>query len=136
MKLSGLIIGCLATLGAASPIDLDSVETEALAANTSKSWAGADNYFLIGLSDNEQDSYIANLSSYGAKVVRIWVNSQTKGCQKGSSIVTDIPDLETTLRQYNDTVLDAIDKVLVKFVKHGLKAVISPHDANALQSKK
>jgi mannan endo-1,4-beta-mannosidase len=124
MKAFFLVLSALA-LGAAA---LPSAEVQPRA--TSKSWAGSNSYFLIGLSDTEQNTWIANMASYGAKVVRIWVNAQEKGsCQKGSTIATPIPDLESTIGKYDDTVLDAIDKVLVKFVAHGLKALISPHDA-------
>lgn len=99
---------------------------------SSPSWAGTNLYYLQGLSDSDQDAYISKLSSYNTKVVRLWVNGQSKGCQKGSNIVQDIPQLETTLGQYNDVTLDAVDKVLVKLVAKNIKAVISPHDANSL----
>lgn len=98
----------------------------------SGSWAGTNLYYLQGLSDSDQDAYINKLSSYNTKVVRLWLNGQSKGCQKGSNIVQDIPQLETTLGQYNDVTLDAVDKVLVKLVAKNIKAVISPHDANSL----
>ena len=98
----------------------------------SGSWAGTNLYYLQGLSDSDQDAYINKLSSYNTKVVRLWVNGQNQGCQKGSSIVHDIPQLETTLGQYNDVTLDALDKVLVKLAAKCIKAVISPHDANSL----
>lgn len=98
----------------------------------SPSWAGTNLYYLQGLSDSDQDAYISKLSSYNTKVVRLWVNGQSKGCQKGSNIVQDVPQLETTLGQYNDVTLDAVDKVLVKLVAKNIKAVISPHDANSL----
>ena len=54
------------------------------------------------------------------------------GCDKGSKIATNIPDLEEdSIGQYDDTVLKALDKVLAKLVAKGLKAIISPHDGNA-----
>lgn len=98
----------------------------------SGSWAGTNLYFLQGLSDADQDAYISKLSSYNTKVVRLWVNKQTAGCQKGSNIANDIPALETTLGQYNQVTLDALDKVLVKLVAKHIKTIISPHDANSL----
>ena len=101
-------------------------------AHGSGSWAGTNLYFIQGLSDSDQDAYISKLASYNTKVVRVWVNGQSKGCVKGSNIVQDIPALETTLGQYNDVTLDALDKVLVKLAAKNIKAVISPHDANSL----
>lgn len=98
----------------------------------SGSWTGTNLYFLQGLSDADQDAYISKLQSYNTKVVRLWVNGQTKGCQKGSNIVRDIPQLETTLGQYNKVTLDELDKVLVKLAAKNIKAIISPHDSNSL----
>lgn len=96
------------------------------------SWAGTNLYYLQGMSDSDQDAYINKLSEYNTKVVRLWVNGQSKGCQKGSSIVRDIPQLETTLGQYNTVTLDELDKVLVKLVAKNIKTIISPHDSNSL----
>lgn len=97
------------------------------------SWMGANLYYLQGLSDTDQDAYIDAMSQDGAKVIRIWVNGQTKGsCVKGSPIAVTVPQLETTLGVYNNATLDALDKVILKLSKKQIKALISPHDANAL----
>lgn len=99
----------------------------------SNSFAGSNLYFLQGLSPENQDIYINKLASYGAKVVRVWVNSQPgSGCQKGSWMANAVPQLENQLGKYNIATLDALDKVLFKLQKAGLKAIISPHDANKL----
>ena len=46
--------------------------------------------------------------------------------------MTSVPDLEpNSIGTYDDTVLDALDKVLAKLVSKGIKAIISPHDGNA-----
>jgi mannan endo-1,4-beta-mannosidase len=100
----------------------------------SNSWAGSNLYFLQGLSDADQTTYIENLASYGAKVVRVWVKNLPGGnaCVKGSYIANAVPALETTLGVYNNATLDALDKVLYKLQQNGLKALISPHDANTI----
>lgn len=98
----------------------------------SVSWTGTNLYYLQGMSDADQDAYINKLSEFNTKVVRLWVNGQTAGCQKGSNIVRNIPQLETTLGQYNQVTLDELDKVLVKLVAKNMKAIISPHDSNSL----
>ncbi|KAI1424971.1 glycoside hydrolase [Xylaria sp. FL1777] len=106
-----------------------SIDTLSSRAN-SPSWAGSNNYFLIGLSDSKQDEWINNIASDGAKIVRLWVNGQTAGsCQKGSTISTTLYPLESTIGVYNDTVLDAVDSVLVKLAAKNIKAIVSPHDA-------
>ncbi|KAI1347141.1 glycoside hydrolase [Xylaria sp. FL0043] len=102
----------------------------ATAAANSPSWAGSNLYFLIGLSDSQQDEWITNIASDGAKVVRLWVNGQSAGsCQKGSTVATTIQELESSIGNYNDAVLDAVDSVLVKLSAKGIKAIVSPHDA-------
>lgn len=125
-----LIFLSLFALYAASVISATVLPTR----STSKSWAGTNLYFLQGLSDADQDSYIGNLQSYRTKVVRIWVNSQPSAgtCVKGSVIKTSVPELETTIGEYNDETLDAVDRVIGKLCKAGIKVVISPHDANLL----
>lgn len=102
------------------------------ARQSSPSWAGTNLYYLQGLSDSDQDAYIEKLKEYNTKVIRLWVNSQTTGCQKGSNIVRDIPHLETTIGEYNDVTLDELDKVMVKLVANDIKTIISPHDSNSL----
>ncbi|RKU49363.1 hypothetical protein DL546_001301 [Coniochaeta pulveracea] len=99
----------------------------------SHSWAGSNLYFLQGLSDADQTAYINTLASDGAKVLRLWVNAQKSGaCDKQSKIVNSVPALETTIGRYNNATLDALDKVLVKMAAKGIKALISPHDANMI----
>lgn len=105
----------------------------ALQERNSPSWAGTNLYYLHGLSDQQQDAYIADLVKYNAKVIRLWVNGLSNGaCQKGSKIVRDIPPLESQLGVYNNASLNELDKVLVKLQKNNIKAIISPHDANSL----
>lgn len=99
---------------------------------SSPSWAGTNLYYLQGLSDADQDAYIRKLSEYNTKVVRLWVNGQSRGCQKGSNVVRDIPPLETTIGQYNKVTLDELDKVMVKLAARNIKTIISPHDSNSL----
>ncbi|KAI0379660.1 glycoside hydrolase family 5 protein [Hypomontagnella monticulosa] len=95
---------------------------------------GTNLYFLPGMSDQDQDTYINDLAQYGAKVVRVWVNQQSGGghCEKGSKLSVSVPPLETTLGKFNNQTLDAVDKVVNKLSKKGIKAIISPHDANSL----
>ena len=65
-------------------------------------------------------------------LISIAVTGLSTGCQKGSNVVTSIPQLEPeSIGSYDDTVLAALDEVLAKFVAKGIKAIISPHDGNA-----
>ncbi|KAL9110318.1 MAG: hypothetical protein Q9227_005049 [Pyrenula ochraceoflavens] len=72
------------------------------------------------------------MAGFGAKVLRIWVTKIDAGCQKGSNIPNAVPDFEAQIGTYNDDTLAALDKVLAKMVAKGMKAIISPHDGNAL----
>lgn len=56
----------------------------------------------------------------------------SKGCQKGSNIAVDVPDFEDTIGTYNTSALEALDGVLAKMAAKGMKAIISPHDGNAV----
>lgn len=59
--------------------------------------------------------------------------TQTQGpCIKGSP-VSNIASLEPkAIGTYNDSVLASVDYTLSVLHKHGMKAIISPHDANVL----
>lgn len=94
------------------------------------SFAGSNLYFLHGLSDSDQDAYLSKLKSFGVKVIRVWATGTSSGCQKGSNVATSLPDLESTIGTYDDTVLAALDSTLAKMVANGMKAIISPHDGN------
>lgn len=96
------------------------------------SFMGTNLYFLPGLSDSDQDSYISRMASAGAKVIRVWVNRQNPGCEKGSKLA-HVPAFEDkAIGQYESATLDALDKVIDKIAKAGMKVVISPHDSNSL----
>ncbi|KAG4440554.1 hypothetical protein IFR05_003970 [Cadophora sp. M221] len=97
----------------------------------SKSWAGSNNYYLHALHPEEQASYINSLKSYGTKVVRLWVTGGSDGCAKSSN-THSVPVYESTIGQYNNGTLDALDSVLTQLHTAGIKAIISPHDANLL----
>ncbi|CAM1502502.1 Fc.00g044860.m01.CDS01 [Cosmosporella sp. VM-42] len=106
----------------------------ALGASASNSWAGTSNYFLQGMALSEQQAYLQQVANDGGKVVRLWVSNQSGGgsCVKGSVSSIGVPELETTLGQYNHETMDALDQTLVYIEQYGLKAIISPHDGNKL----
>ncbi|KAI1318401.1 hypothetical protein F5Y16DRAFT_406341, partial [Xylariaceae sp. FL0255] len=126
MKASLLTLGALALSSASA--------APALFERGATQWMGTSLYFLQGLSDSDQNTYIDALSNYGIKVVRIWANSQAGGnaCEKGSQIATAVPAYETSIGSYNSATLDALDYVMNKLVANGIKVIISPHDGNSL----
>ena len=46
--------------------------------------------------------------------------------------MTSVPNLESPVGTYNDTVLEKLDHILAKLATFGMKAIISPHDAGTL----
>lgn len=130
MKLFSYALASLILGGAAATPTPSILEERA----TSKSWAGTSCYFLQGMSAADQQSYLQTLASSGIKVIRLWVNGQpgNNHCTKGSVSVSSAPDLETTLGQYNNVTLDLLDQTLTWASSHGIKAIISPHDGNAV----
>jgi mannan endo-1,4-beta-mannosidase len=125
----------LSTASLATPVSQTS-QTKQAASNSTNSWMGSNLYFLQGLKDADQDSWIKTIASDGAKVVRVWVNEQVGGsCTKGSKLSYNAPQLETSvLGTYNKATLDTLDRTLVKLEAAGLKAIISAHDGNSLTS--
>jgi mannan endo-1,4-beta-mannosidase len=59
------------------------------------------------------------------------VTGISAGCTKSSSVIS-VPNYEDTLGQYQNSTLDALDSVLTQLHTAGIKAIISPHDANNL----
>ncbi|KAH7370824.1 glycoside hydrolase superfamily [Rhexocercosporidium sp. MPI-PUGE-AT-0058] len=115
------LLGLTASLASASAVEK----------RASKSWAGSNNYYLHALHPEEQASYINSLKGFGTKVVRLWVTGGSDGCAKSSN-THSVPVYETTIGQYNTGTLDALDSVLSQLHAAGIKAIISPHDANLL----
>ncbi|ORY16380.1 beta-1,3-mannanase [Clohesyomyces aquaticus] len=121
-----LISGVAIVLGA-NAVAIENVKRDA-----SKSFAGSNLYFLHALPAADQKEYVETLAGWGAKVLRLWVTSTSEGCLKGSTDVSAIPPLETTVGTYDTTVLNALDNTLKLLSENGIKAIISPHNANSL----
>lgn len=99
-----------------------------------KNWAGSNLYYAAGLSQSQQDYWFSNLKSAGVKVVRVWLDGQSSGSTKGTPITT-YPSLEhNQIGQYDDTVLNLMDGVMLNAYKYGIKLMISIHSFNALQA--
>ncbi|KAF2657585.1 glycoside hydrolase family 5 protein [Lophiostoma macrostomum CBS 122681] len=107
-------------------------QSAVLPRGSSKSWAGSNEYFLHALPASDQQTYVETLAGWGVKVLRLWVTNVSSGCLKGSTDVLSIPPLESTVGTYDTTVLDALDATLSLLHDNGIKAIISPHNANSL----
>lgn len=68
----------------------------------------------------------------GMKVLRVWMDAESTGSTKGTTI-TSYPALEhAAIGTYDDTVLNLLDAVMVDAHKYGIKLLISMHSWNAL----
>lgn len=59
------------------------------------------------------------------------VTGISTSCTKSSN-TTELPQYEVVIGQYETSLLDAIDNVLFQLNAAGIKAIISPHNANLL----
>jgi mannan endo-1,4-beta-mannosidase len=72
------------------------------------------------------------MQSAGMKVLRVWMDAESTGSTKGTTI-TSYPALEhAAVGTYDDTVLNLLDTVMVDAHKYGIKLLISMHSWNAL----
>jgi len=96
------------------------------------SWVGSNLYYAPGLYQNDQDFLFSNLQSAGVKVLRIWLDGQSTASTKGTNIQS-YPNLEPqTVGQYDDTVLNLVDALMLTANKYGIKLLISMYSFNSL----
>ncbi|KAJ7112904.1 glycoside hydrolase superfamily [Mycena epipterygia] len=110
-----------------------STSTGNSSASAGKSWAGANNYYAHNLPDADRHALLDGMKAAGMKVLRTWVSGNSAG-QKGSTS-TEAADVEGGgIGQYDDTVLDKIDQLMVDAHDRGIKLLIGMYDQNALLS--
>ncbi|KAJ6449376.1 glycoside hydrolase family 5 protein [Mycena sanguinolenta] len=101
----------------------------AFAAN---SFAGANNYYIWALPTADRIAILDGMQAAGMKVLRTWVTGLGAG-QKASDSIS-VPDLEANgIGNYDDTVLNLIDQLMVDAHARGIKLLIGMHDVNALE---
>ncbi|RYP66821.1 hypothetical protein DL769_005916 [Monosporascus sp. CRB-8-3] len=76
------------------------------------------------------------MASAGTKVIRVWANARGAGGHRGSNLVNNPPHFEATLGQYNHETFDALDNVIDKIARVGMKVIIPPHDLNSRREHK
>jgi len=104
-----------------------------LTASCAKNWAGSNLYYAAGLYQNEQTYLFTNLRRAGVKVLRVWLDGQPSSV-KGTNIRA-FPALEPhQIGQYDDTVLNLYDDLMVVARSYGIKLLISMHSFNSLQA--
>eukprot|EP00798_Chlamydomonas_sp_ICE-L_P032518 gene32518-17230_t len=81
---------------------------------------------------SEQAKVLDAMQTAGMEVIRIFITRIDEGA-KGSNCVT-VPDLEDTRvgAPYDDTILKAIDVLMVQVVKRKMKLIITMHDRYSL----
>ncbi|KAJ3822789.1 glycoside hydrolase family 5 protein [Lentinula raphanica] len=97
------------------------------------SFAGANNYYAYALPESDRINLLNGIQAAGMKVLRTWVTGQSAG-QKGSDSVA-VPDLEANgIGNYDDTILNLIDQLMVDAHARGIKLLIGMYDQNSLQA--
>lgn len=94
-------------------------------------WGGVNSYLLYALPEDHQDTILSDLQSFGLKAVRVWVAGVDKNAKgTGSPFV---PHFEPKhMGEYDYTVLNMIDKLMLKAQQYGIKLIIALHDRYAL----
>ncbi|KAF2466233.1 uncharacterized protein BDR25DRAFT_237190, partial [Lindgomyces ingoldianus] len=98
-------------------------------------FAGSNEYFLHALPATDQQVYVETLAGWGVLsgvLTGVLVTYTDGGCLKGSTDVLVVPPLESMVGTYDTTVLTALDDTLKILSSNGIKAIISPHNANSL----
>ncbi|KAJ7192125.1 glycoside hydrolase [Mycena pura] len=91
--------------------------------SAANSFAGTNNYYIWALPDADRVAILDGMQAAGMKVLRTWVTGVAAG-QK-STDAPAVPDLEANgLGNYDDTVLDMIDQLMVDAHARGIKLLI------------
>lgn len=99
--------------------------------SVSSNWVGVNSFFLHTFTDAARQAHLQALQAGGIKVVRLFISSIGAGAKGAPARQTN--DLESKhVGQYEDDVLDKIDKLMSEVVKYGIKLDISFHDRYAL----
>ncbi|KAJ3911098.1 glycoside hydrolase family 5 protein [Lentinula edodes] len=98
-------------------------------ASAANSFAGANNYYAYALPESDRITLLDGMQAAGMKVLRTWVSGQTAGQKKSDSVA--VPDLEANgIGNYDDTILNLIDQLMVDAHARGIKLLIE----NSLQA--
>ncbi|KAH9946937.1 glycoside hydrolase [Amylocystis lapponica] len=103
------------------------------------SFAGSNLYYAGALYDNDSETLLKGLQSAGMKVLRVWLDPEESGSQKGTKL-NPHPALEDKgicngdASCYDDTVLQRYDAFMIKAQQYGIKLLISMHSFNSLQA--
>ncbi|RDB23897.1 hypothetical protein Hypma_008895 [Hypsizygus marmoreus] len=89
------------------------------------SFIGANNYYAFSLPDADRHVLLDGMKAAGMKNLRTWVTGH-EGGQKSSNN-RKVLDLEANgIRNYNNTVLDLLDQLMVDAHTRGIKLLIAP----------
>lgn len=126
MRYASILLALASAIGVAqaSPI---------LAERATSTFTGSNNYYAYALPPSERYELFQNMNAANMKVLRVFVNG-IGNYAKGASL-TAIPDLEHNgFAQWDDTILNAIDTLMVEAHAWNIKLLISLYDKNVLQS--
>ncbi|KAJ3854122.1 glycoside hydrolase family 5 protein [Lentinula lateritia] len=91
--------------------------------SAANSFAGANNYYAYALPESDRITLLDGMQAAGMKVLRTWVSGQSAGQKKSDSVA--VPDLEANgIGNYDDTILNLIDQLMVDAHARGIKLLI------------
>ncbi|KAH7097923.1 glycoside hydrolase family 5 protein [Auriculariales sp. MPI-PUGE-AT-0066] len=97
------------------------------------SFAGTNSYYIAALPQNERLALLQSMKNADMKVLRTFVQGVSAGAKNSSN--GDLPDLEpNAIGEYDDTILNAIDQLMVEAHDYGIKLLICVYDKNVLAS--
>ncbi|GME50098.1 putative glycoside hydrolase family 5 protein [Neofusicoccum parvum] len=99
-------------------------------ASAAQSFSGSNLYYAAGLSTDQQNTLFTKLQSAGVKVLRVWLD----GTQKGTPLNPYGPLQGDSPDDWDDTVLERLDSLMVNAHSYGIKLQVSLHSFNALES--
>jgi len=97
-------------------------------------FTGSNLYYAAGLSTDDRKTLLSGMKDAGMKVLRVWLDGQSTGSTKGTTI-TSYPSLEPDqIGTYDDTVLNLLDDFMIDAQSYGVKLLVSMHSFNSLSA--
>lgn len=93
-------------------------------------FGGVNSFYLWSVNEDAQNEIISQMTAAQIKIVRIGI---TQVISSNDTLVDSVPDLEPKiLGEFNTTILDRVDLLMLKTMNAGIKLIISPHDRYSL----
>ncbi|GAA6009280.1 uncharacterized protein JCM10292_000758 [Rhodotorula paludigena] len=120
-----------AASSSSSDNDVASSASKSSSSDVSGVWKGVSSYYIHTLPDSDRHAVLDAIAGGGFKVVRIFIASVSSG-NKGSANKACNDVEPQTVGEYDDSVLEMIDQLMVDCKQRGLKLLIALSDRYSL----